>query len=95
MAAARTRKTRTYSGWQKVGTICVDAGLCWIGDPCNGIDESWDHAEDLVTQFNCRCGSCGSKSQSVLVTTGSGDGFYDVEGKFAHGRVKEVRIKFF
>ena len=22
------------TGWQKVGVIGVDAGLCWVGDPC-------------------------------------------------------------
>lgn len=30
--------------WEKVGVIGVDAGLCWIGDPCYIIS---DHCEEF------------------------------------------------
>lgn len=30
----RAAKKRKAPDWKKVGQITVDAGMCWIGDPC-------------------------------------------------------------
>jgi len=93
-------------GWQLVGEIGVDAGICWIGDPCyiigkdasNNIWPTWNSFCDTIDpekrtqQYNYKLGHAGL---GVLVSTGFGDGVYPVEANFKKGRVKEVRIKFF
>lgn len=95
------RKTK----WQKVGEINVDAGLCWIGDPCYCVtpdakshpaktwDEFCDRLEDSgVTQWDFYPGSTGL---GVSVESGYGDGLYPVEVRRAEdGKVAEVRIRF-
>ena len=89
--------------WQKIGEIGVDAGLCWIGDPCyvlhekpNAIGKDWDDfcrmLEDQTTQFNYDLGHPGL---GVCVQTGHGDGTYDVDAIFKDGVVKEIRVRFF
>lgn len=93
------------SQWEKVGEIGVDAGLCWIGDPCyiihaneysKSIGKNWgefcDKLKDDATQFNYDLGHPGL---GVAVSTGYGDGTYDVEVRRADGRIKELRVKFF
>lgn len=40
--------------WEKVGTIGVDAGLCWIGDPCY-IIHSTDEKPDLGKDWGEFC----------------------------------------
>ena len=100
--------------WVKVGEIGVDAGLCWVGDPCYIIGddshikeecgiESWDDFCDIIEhgnptkqQFNYSSGHAGL---GCLVSTGFGDGSYDVLAKVEdHGswgkRVAELRIVF-
>lgn len=94
------------SEWVKIGEVGVDAGLIWIGDPCyilhqpkgkpESIGKNWEEfcnkLTDDVTQFNYDLGHTGL---GVCVSSGYGDGEYDVEANFEDGRVKEVRIKFF
>lgn len=102
------------SEWTKVGEIGVDAGLCWIGDPCyilhgdkdrlpKDIGTKWHDFCDKVhdtsngaTQFNYDAGHAGL---GVCVSTGFGDGGYDVEVKYVRvkgwgKRIKEVRVVF-
>lgn len=77
-------------GWERAGEITVDAGLCWIGDPCyvlhrdgnqpESIGKRWhDFCEAVegrdVTQFNHDAGHAGL---GVCTSTGDGDGVYDV-----------------
>jgi len=93
-------------GFEKVGEIGVDAGLCWIGDPCYVMSpdasnrfESWDEflttlnktEKDGAAQFNYRAGHPGL---GVCVGTGHGDGTYDVIVRRVKGRVMEVRVIF-
>jgi len=92
--------------WEKVGEIGVDAGLCWIGDPCyilhkecglpSELGEDWsefcDNLERDTTQFNYDLGHPGL---GVCVSSGNGDGLYPVEVVKKDGRIKEVRVKFF
>lgn len=98
---------RRYDGWERVGEIGVDAGLCWVGDPCyilhktkattpKGIGKNWgdfcDLLEDKATQFNYDRGHAGL---GVCVSTGYGDGTYPVFIKRNHeGRVAEVKVVF-
>lgn len=79
--------------WHKIGKFGVDAGLCWIGDPCYLSDENhfrdWDKFVDEVgfdvfKQFK----------DGVVVSTGYGDGVYDVEARFEGKRVAEIRVRF-
>ena len=81
---------------KKIGYISVDAGVCWIGDPCYILDgkppkplddwssfcESLGGEHPTMHSFNHRNGTEGL---GVCVSTGIGDGVYPV---FA--TVKEV-----
>lgn len=89
--------------WIKIGTIGVDAGLCWIGDPCYIL-----HKESplpmLGTSWSDFCDKLGStypvmkqfgRGIGMCVSTGYGDGTYDVEVKLTKdNRIKEVRVVF-
>lgn len=91
------------SKWEKVGVIGVDAGLCWLGDPCYFMQGKSEHFpatwEDFINlnngdcegQFNYKAGHPGL---GVCVSTGYGDGEYDVMVKRKGGRIAEVKIKF-
>jgi len=97
---------RDPSVWHHAGVIGVDAGLCWVGDPCyvmharpKDIGENWlDFCERLgdshptVRQFHYDMGHPGL---GVCVSTGYGDGGYPVEVRYnAEGRVAELRVTF-
>jgi len=104
------------SEWTKIGVIGVDAGLCWVGDPCyilhkegdkrpKAIGESWlDFCDGLdannqfpiAKQFNYDLGHAGL---GFCVTSGLGDGLYDVEAQIDEvggwgKRVKAIRVVF-
>jgi len=89
----------------KIGTVGVDAGLLWVGDPCyilhqtsppEDIGKNWHEFVEKMTeeyrQFNYDGGYPGL---GVAFSTGYGDGEYDVIAEMEDGRIKEVRIKFF
>ncbi|MDD4888407.1 MAG: DUF4241 domain-containing protein [Phycisphaerae bacterium] len=93
--------------WKQVGTISVDAGLCWVGDPCYCITpdcdehpaQTWsefcnaisDHEQD-AKQWNFKLGTPGL---GVSVSTGYGDGSYPVFiRRNRDGRVAEVKVVF-
>ena len=101
--------------WTKVGVIGVDAGLCWIGDPCYVISDHCDAFDNRdwgtflkilsknetvadakglqgTAQFKY---SKGHDGLGVCVSTGYGDGVYDVFVKHGNdGRVAEVKVVF-
>lgn len=94
--------------WKQIGEIGIDAGLCWIGDPCyilhtkqlpKAIGENWSgfcdklhQGRDIHTQFNY---ADGSKGLGVCTSTGHGDGCYPVLVKLnKDGLVAEVKIVF-
>jgi len=96
------------SEWKKVGVIGVDAGLCWVGDPCyilhkdeppKDIGKSWGEFCDIITPLD-ESGTVqlnydlGSPGLGVVVSTGYGDGEYPVYAKIVHGRVEEIRVVF-
>ena len=52
-----TKEDSEVEKWELVGTIGVDAGMCWIGDPCyvlhadptpKAIGKDWDEFCDLL-----------------------------------------------
>ena len=74
-----------------VGNIGIDAGLCWIGDPCYVLpDDAWER--DQVKDWSKFCSELGEDSPTaksfnyklgheglgVCVSTGCGDGVYPV-----------------
>jgi hypothetical protein len=92
--------------WEEIGEVGVDAGLCWIGDPCyilhtntppKAIGTTWHEFCAKVindhTQFNYDIGHTGL---GVCVSTGYGDGSYPVYIKRDPdtGRIAEVRVAF-
>jgi hypothetical protein len=92
--------------WEQVGGIGVDAGLCWIGDPCYCVTpdadshpaKTWSEFCEKIRdmehsqQFNYPLGHPGL---GVCVSTGWGDGFYPVYVRLNEdGRVAEARVVF-
>jgi len=94
--------------WERVGEIGVDAGLCWIGDPCYCVTpdanehptETWEDfcaqleafQKNGVKQWHYRAGHPGL---GVTVHTGDGDGCYPVYVRRASdGRIAEVKVVF-
>jgi len=92
--------------WERVGVIGVDAGLCWIGDPCyltpnsssgNPLTDWGEFCNSLPSrltakQFNYAKGHPGL---GVCISSGYGDGVYDVFiRKNEEGRVVEAKVVF-
>jgi len=95
--------------WEQVGEIGVDAGLCWIGDPCYCVTpDCTEHPAKTWTEFCNKLHELEGKGNTaqwnykkghvglgVSVSTGYGDGCYPVFVKRnAEGRIAEVRVKF-
>lgn len=94
-----------------IGSIGVDAGLCWIGDPCyiigNSPELSWDSWLDfcddipigeapVMKSFNYKLGHEGA---GVCVSTGYGDGTYEVVATIIEDpawgkRIKKIEVTF-
>jgi hypothetical protein len=90
----------------KVGEIGVDAGLCWVGDPCyimhcedglpKDLGKNWEEFCDKVNkmdyarQFNYDLGHAGL---GVVVSTGFGDGVYPVYAKISDEGEWGKRVK--
>ncbi len=92
---------------KKIGVIGVDAGLCWLGDPCYVLSDDavkkwpkWsDFCDTIINnvypttqQYDYPKGHPGL---GVLVSTGYGDGVYPVYAEIEDNRVKSVTINFF
>lgn len=90
----RTDQARTLGKKVKIGNIDVDAGLCWIGDPCYIFhnDQGMNPALGKTwTEFCDKLGDAyptmktfghrvdpGSEGLGIAVSTGYGDGSYPV-----------------
>lgn len=96
--------------WERVGEIGVDAGLCWIGDPCYIIHPDDGMPKELGKDWGDFCDKLFAKETDgaaqynydmghaglgVTVNTGYGDGTYPVYVKRnAEGRIAEVKVVF-
>jgi hypothetical protein len=93
--------------WVPVGTIGVDSGLCWLGDPGyilhreeglpKPLGRSWDDFCSSISEVDHKDfgHELGHEGLGVVVNTGYGDGFYGVEARFTEeGRIAEVRVVF-
>jgi hypothetical protein len=97
--------TRKY-----IGEIGVDAGLCWIGDPCyilhrevppKAIGRNWDEFCDILREDEqyptCKqfIYDLGHAGLGMVVSTGYGDGVYPVYAEFnSEGRIARVSVVF-
>lgn len=85
-------------------TVCVDAGLIWIGDPCYVLGDDASHRVHDWGEF---CGKLDDNHASeplgdgmgVAISSGYGDGAYEVELELSDEgvwgeRVKKVTITF-
>jgi hypothetical protein len=95
---------------KQIGEIGVDAGLCWIGDPCyilhttqppKAIGKDWGAFCDILHEDG-HYPTCkqipydlGHPGLGVVVSTGYGDGVYPVFAEFNdEGRVAKVWVEF-
>lgn len=92
--AVREKNTKpaplTKDKWVRVGTIGVDAGCVWIGDPCyilqgdrpKAIGKDWAAFCRTLTGKEPTMKSydfdAGHEGLGVVVSSGFGDGTYDV-----------------
>lgn len=84
--------------WEQAGVVGVDAGCILLGDPCYWMKkEDYDKhiCLDGWSDFKQVNYDLGHAGKGVIVSSGFGDGCYPVYIKKQHGRVKEMRIKFF
>jgi len=96
--------------WTQIGEISVDAGLCWVGDPCYVLG---DDATSRVKDWNDFCDILNNGASKLgrrhdddgyseplglgvgfAIHTGYGDGSYPVEVKTDGGRIAAIRIEF-
>ena len=91
-----------YEDWEKVGVIGVDAGLCWVGDPCYCVTpdcnshpaKTWLEFCDKLEKIE-KDGVAQWAGIGVSVSSGYGDGEYPVYVKRSRGRIREVKVVFF
>ncbi len=92
---------------KQIGEIGVDAGLCWIGDPCyilhkepppQAIGKDWDEFCDTLTsssEFRQYDYDLGHPGLGVVVSTGYGDGTYPVFAEVnEEGHIAKVWVEF-
>jgi len=97
-----TSKTTT----RLVGHIGIDAGLCWIGDPCYVLpDDATSNPGPNWGKFCDQLGNdpgptmksfpfpLGHEGLGVCVSTGYGDGLYPVTVEIAEDEEMGTRIK--
>lgn len=98
------------SNWEKAGVIGVDAGLCWIGDPCYILDDRSERPSDIGKTWVEFCDRLSGREDKcvaqwkhaddypglgVTVGTGHGDGCYQVYvRRDGSGRVMAVMVDF-
>lgn len=91
---------------ERIGQITVDAGLCWVGDPCYILHKE-EPPPEIGKTWNEFCKAVGSSDVTnfthseeveglgVCVSTGYGDGIYDVfVRRTPKGRIAELRVVF-
>lgn len=89
---------------EQIGTIYVDAGLCWVGDPCYVIGKDASHGVKKWSDFCEKLWESRGDGQHAeplgkgvghAISTGYGDGEYPVFVEYGdEGRVKKIVIEF-
>lgn len=80
--------------WTKIGSIGVDAGIVWIGDPCyikKNYFLPWDKFCDKLPHD----GSAKEFKEGICVPSGYGDGEYNVYARYGRdGVIQGILIDF-
>lgn len=96
---------KKLSDWEKIGVIGIDAGLCWIGDPCyilhrkrddksKNIGENWtDFCNKIGNKDTVQFNYDGGNRPGLGVVVSTRDGEYPVFIKRDLKTNKIVRIK--
>lgn len=89
------------SDWQLVGTVGVDAGMVWLGDPCYVLGSDSSHGpktwQDFIDKldFKQRVQAPLGDDIGLAVCSGYGDGSYPVYvRRLPDGTIAELRVKF-
>jgi hypothetical protein len=88
-----------------LGRIMIDAGLCWIGDPCFTLPDKSDSNPGADWGKFCKELTLSAMATGeptahnfdgigVCVGTGYGDGEYPVTAEIENGRVMSVTVDF-
>lgn len=101
---------KDHQDWEKVGVVGVDAGLIWLSDPCyiihneeknEDLGENWGEFCDKLLVADAKDGTrqwhtnMGHPGLGVTVSSGWGDGVYDVKvQRNSYGRIMRVMIDF-
>lgn len=94
-------KKKTIDGWEYVGTLGVDAGIMYLGDPCYILQDE-NQVPDYNELINDKCMKTVDKKGAgvygngtgVICSTGFGDGSYGVFIKKYKNRVAEMKVVF-
>lgn len=97
--------------FEVVGSITVDAGLIQVGDPCyqygQGDQDEWmnylrdtgiaEGGDVVAIPHSREGGNYDGCSKAIALSSGLGDGIYDVQIKRCSqtGAIREMKIKFF
>jgi hypothetical protein len=91
----------------KLGSVSVDSGQIWIGDPCyiihptempKSIGKNWEEFCEKIkdnehaASFNHDGNFAGL---GICASSGYGDGYYPVSAVIEDDRIKSLTIKFF
>jgi len=87
-----------------LGRIMIDAGICWLGDPCYVLPDGSDLNPGADWSKFCEALNESDKpgepttynfdGVGVCVGTGYGDGSYPVTAEIKDGRVMSVTVDF-
>lgn len=85
---------------KRIGHISIDAGICWIGDPCYVLPDG--ATDNPGSDWSAFCDALGDEMPTtknfdgvgVCVGTGYGDGSYPVTAEIRNGRVMSVTVNF-
>jgi len=91
-----------------IGYISVDAGVCWVGDPCyiihptgntlpRSIGKDWDEfCDKLNKEINIFHHDGGHEGLGICVESGFGDGMYPVyiQRDKESGRIAKLIVEF-
>lgn len=91
--------------WYEIGSVDVDSGTIWLGDPCYIIHRDGGLSKELGKDWGEYCDMISKRKffdkqhleliDGVLVATAHGDGSYPVYiRKTRTGRIAEVKIVF-
>lgn len=86
------------SNLHHIGNFDVDAGLCWIGDPCYILHREDGLPEELGKNWYEFCDKINQNvnifRNGLAIRTLWGDGTYPVYAKYQDGRVSQLVIDF-